>query len=184
MSFTQALYPSIPIGLQAEVDFVTAWLRGQWLNEEDCYLLIGCFIPTYLLLLPKPKKFRVGNFTVVKRSRHLWFRKAASLLGWVEQTQFPEENKFILNTVYADSVGNVELTHVATICPCPSSQVEACRGSDGVGGPFLTRVVESIQGGGSREPPHLPGRCGRHDEVLRTKTEVSWERVKGQKTIK
>jgi hypothetical protein len=185
MNFTHALYPSAPIGLKVEADFVTAWLRDQGPSEEDCHLLIGCFTPTYLLLLPKPKRnFRMGNFTVVKRSRHLWYQKAASLLGWVEQRQFLEEIRFILNKVYADSVGNVEFTHAAAICPCLSSQVEACRGNDGVGGPLLTRIVESVQGGGSREPPRLLGRCGRHDEALRTKTEVSWEGVKGQEATK
>lgn len=152
---------------------------------EDCHLLIGCFTRAYLLSLPKPKrKFRVENFTIVKRSRHLWYQKATSFLGWVEQRQFLEEIKFILNKIYADSAGNAELTHVAAICPCPSSQVEACRGNDRVGGPLLTRVVELVQGGGSREPPRLPGWCGRHDEELRTKTKVSSEGVKGQEATK
>jgi hypothetical protein len=90
INYIEASYPTVPIRLQVEANFVTAWLQGQGVSEGDCHLLIGCFTPTYLLSFPKPKrKFRVGNFTVVKRARHLWYRKAASVLGWVEQRQFP-----------------------------------------------------------------------------------------------
>ena len=180
MNYTQALYPTAPIGLQAEANFVTAWLRGQGISEGDCHLLIGYFTLTYLLSLPKPKwKFRVGNFTVVKRARHLWYWKAASVFSWIEQRQFPQEIRFILNKVYADSAGDIKFNHATIVCSCPSSKVKACRENDGVRGPLLTRVVESREGGGSTGPPCLGGRCGKHDKIATIETKVSSKGAKG-----
>jgi hypothetical protein len=178
MNSMKPSYPAAPTGLQFEVDSVTAWLRGEGVCEEGCHVLIGCFTSTFMFSLPRPKHFKVGDFTVVQRSRHLWYRKAASLLGWVHRRSFPEEIRSILNKVYVDVPQNVVPTHAAAFCPCLPSKIEASTGNDRVGGPPLPRVMESVQGGGSRGPSFLTGGCYK---AATLEAKLSTKGAKGEK---
>jgi hypothetical protein len=74
---------------QEVVGVLEAWLIGIQATEAQIRRLLALLDPVHLRALPEPRKnCKRAYFDSNDNLRHLWYRNAASILGWKEQTKF------------------------------------------------------------------------------------------------
>jgi hypothetical protein len=144
--------PFTPAGLQEEAAVIATWAKEAGASPGRVCTLVRCLTVGMLLAQPKPKtRYRRGTFSAVENLRFLWYRRAASLLGWKERRPIPKHIRSIIKLkVYPDTIHHGEEEGDATgstrVCTPGFATTTDYRGHAGVG---------SIL----RRPPHAAHGC-------------------------
>ena len=84
---------------QEIVGILEAWLTGIQATKAQIRRLLALLDPVHLRALPEPRKnYKRAHFDSNDNLRHLWYRNAASILGWKEQTKFPDHIHQLVKT--------------------------------------------------------------------------------------
>lgn len=86
---------------------IREWAVSAGASPEGADHLVLCLRDVFLKAQPQPTlKYRRGQFSYAQNCRHLWYRRAAKILGWGQRSNIPADIAAIIKRRWPDTVSN------------------------------------------------------------------------------
>lgn len=86
---------------------IREWAAGAGASPEGADHLVLCLSDVFLKAQPRPtSKYKHGQFSYSQNCRHLWYRRAAKILGWGHRSNIPKDFATIIRRRWPDIVTN------------------------------------------------------------------------------